>query len=366
MAQVTALEKHACAACGAQAAWNPSRQALICSFCGTVAPGELDADTGKVREIDLAQALREMPDELRGWQTERRSVRCRSCHAVSVFDPQHVGRNCEFCGSTELVDYEEIKSPLRPQSLLPFKVDETRVREHVRRWYAGRWFAPGKFKRLALVDTIRGVYIPYWTFDARVHCPWTAQSGTYYYTTQTYRDSSGRTRRRQVRHVRWRPAAGEIDHFFDDHPIPGTRGVDHGLLRRIEPFPTNDLVPYDTAYLSGFVVEHYQIVLLDAARAARESMNAELSRMCAAQVPGDTHRDLRIHPEYSGETFKHVLVPVWLLVYRYRGKPYQLVVNGSTGGIAGRYPKSFWKIFFLVAAAAAAIAAFALIRGLQG
>jgi hypothetical protein len=365
MAQVTALEQYACVACGARAEWNPAKQALICSFCGTAAPGKLDSDTGKIREIDLARTLREMPEELRGWQTDRRSVQCRSCQAVSVFDPQHVGKNCEFCGSAELVDYDEIKSPLRPQSVSPFKVDDVRVRRLVRRWYAGRWFAPGKFKRNARVDTIRGVYLPYWTFDAQVRCPWTAQSGTYYYTTQTYRDSRGRTRTRQVQRVRWRPASGQIDHFFDDHPIPATRGVDHDLLKKIEPFPMSDLVPYDTAYLSGFVVEHYQIVLFDAAQAARTSMNHELERMCGNDVPGDTYRNLQTYPEFSGETFKHILVPVWLLLYRYRAKPYQLIVNGSTGEIAGRYPRSFWKIFFLaltLTAAAAVIAGMFLLR----
>ena len=86
----TALEKHACAACGAQAEWSPARQALVCQHCGTVAPTELDRDTGHVREIDLVRTLREMPDELRGWQAAKRSVRCRSCQAVTVFEPERV------------------------------------------------------------------------------------------------------------------------------------------------------------------------------------------------------------------------------------------------------------------------------------
>src|SRR6185295_15994072 len=193
-AATTALAKHACPACGAQGEWSPAKQALVCPYCGTEAPGELDSDTGKVQEIDLARTLREMGDELRGWQAEKRSVRCRSCQAVSVFDPERVGQNCEFCGSPELVDYTEIKAPLRPQSLLPFRLDATRVRDLVRKWYAAKWLAPGRFKRLARVDTLRGVYLPYWTFDAKVRCPWTAESGTYYYTTETYRDSKGQTR----------------------------------------------------------------------------------------------------------------------------------------------------------------------------
>jgi predicted RNA-binding Zn-ribbon protein involved in translation (DUF1610 family) len=362
MSETTALEKHACAACGATANWNPQQQALLCPYCGTVVPAELDRDTGKVLEIDLVKTLREIPDELRGWQAEKRTVRCRSCDAVSVFDAELVGRNCDFCGSPELVDYDEIKAPLRPQSVLPFKVDETRVREAIRRWYKKRWFAPGKLARGALLDTVRGIYLPYWTFDAAVVCHWTAESGTYYYTTRTYRDSQGKTRTKQVRHVRWETHSGTVRHFFDDQPVPGTRGVELKWLKRIEPFPTNDLVPYDKAYLAGFVVEHYQVVLVEATQQARQAMDRQLTAMCGAQVPGDTYRNLRIEPHYSGETFKLILVPVWLLSYDYGRKTYKLFANGYTGEVAGEYPKSVMKIVLLVLAAALVVLGVILFR----
>jgi uncharacterized protein YecT (DUF1311 family) len=195
---------------------------------------------------------------------------------------------------------------------------------------------------------MHGVYIPYWTFDAQAHCPWEAEAGHYYYTTQTYRDNQGKTRTRQVRHVRWVPASGVVDHFFDDEPVPGTNGVSHALLREIEPFPTTELVPYDTAYLSGFVVEHYQVVLFDAAQRSEEAMKNQLCSMCIAQIPGDTHRNLEIRPAFSARTFKHILVPVWLLSYQYRTKTYQVVVNGHDGRMAGQYPKSPWKVAALV------------------
>ena len=130
--------------------------------------------------------------------------------------------------------------------------------------------------------------------------------------------------------------------------MPGTHGVSHALLKQVEPFHTSELVPYDTAFLSGFVVEHYQIVLLDAAQRSQESMTRQLHDMCAAEVPGDTQRNLQIHPAFSAQTFKHILVPVWLLSYLYSTKTYQVVVNGYDGRMAGQYPKSAWKIAFLV------------------
>ena len=347
MPQVAALQKYPCAACGAQAAWNPARQALVCSFCGTITPFTVTA-SGEIVEHDLARALREIPDDERGWLEERRSVQCQSCKAVSVFDPQRVGQNCDFCGSPKLVPYEEIKAPIRPQSLLPFKVSEADVRERIRRWYASKWLAPNSLRKRALVDRVKGVYIPYWTFDAHVVCPWTAEAGHYYYETETYRDSKGNRQTRQVRHTRWVPASGEVRHFFDDEPVPGTRGVSERLLKQVEPFPTAELVPYEAAFLSGFVVEHYQVVLLEAAQNSEVQMLRKLHDLCARDVPGDTYRNLQMHPAWSGKTFKHVLVPVWLLTYLYANRPWQVVVNGYTGLIAGEYPKSPWKIALLV------------------
>ena len=163
----------------------------MCAFCGTESPYQFDTTTGKVAEVDLVATLRDMPDDDRGWQTERRTVQCQSCKAVMVFDPARVGQNCEFCGSPALVAYEEIKAPLRPQGVLPFKIDKNRVREDIRRWWKSKWLAPGRLATAALVDTVRSLYIPYWTFDARVHCPWEAEAGYHYYVQVEGRDSKG-------------------------------------------------------------------------------------------------------------------------------------------------------------------------------
>jgi hypothetical protein len=344
----TAQSKYPCAACGAQAEWNPAKGALVCSFCGTETPFTVDAATGALVEHDLAKALREIPDSDRGWLAEKRTVQCQNCKAVSVYDAARTGQNCEFCGSPALIDYQEIRAPIRPQGILPFAIDQGRVREQMRAWFRGRWLAPNNLAAKALVDRVRGVYIPYWTFDAHAVCPWEAEAGHYYYTTERYRDNRGNMQTRQVRHTRWEPASGEVRHFFDDEPVPGTHGLRQDLLRKIEPFATSDVKGYDAAYLSGFVVEHYQVVLVDAAARSQAQMVEKLRQMASAQVPGDTQRNLQIHPSFSAQTFKHVLVPVWVLSFTYGAKIYQVLVNGFSGKIAGDHPLSWWKVFFLI------------------
>ena len=117
----------------------------------------------------------------------------------------------------------------------------------------------------------------------------------------------------------------------------------------MEPFPTTtDLTPYDTGYISGWVVEQYQIDLVQAAGRSDGMMHDRLREMCARAVPGDTHRNLQISPEFSDQTFKHILLPVWLLTYTYGTKNYQVVVNGFTGKMGGEYPISWVKVTIAV------------------
>ena len=343
-----ASKKFACPSCGGEAHWNAGKKALVCSYCGTEAPGDLDEGSGEIRENDLVSALRNLGDEARGWKSDRVSVKCQSCEAISAFSAETSAKQCEFCGSTQILPYEQRKAPISPESLLPFDVTESRVREDMRRWYGSRWFAPNKLKKGAMTDTVKGVYIPYWTFDAQAHADWAAQSGYYYYVTESYRDSEGKSRTRQVRKIRWRNSSGDLDHFFDDELVPGTKGVESKLLVAVEPFPTDKLVPYDPGYLSGWLVEQYQIDLIAAAQHSQDRMIGKLKTMCAGQVPGDTHRFLKVQSRFWDQTFKHILVPIWLLTYTYGQNSFQVVVNGVTGEISGRYPKSFWKIFFLV------------------
>ena len=356
-----ALARFACPACGGEANWDPGQRKLVCPFCGTESDGQPVAE-GAVVEHDLAAALTRLAAQPRGWQAAKRSVRCASCRAISVLDPARQAQNCEFCGSAQLVAYDEAEDAFRPESVLPFTVTRTQARDAIRSWYGKRWLAPNALKRRALTDTVHGVYLPYWTFDAHARASWTAEAGHYYYTTEAYRDGD-RTGTRQVRHVRWVPAAGELEHAFDDALVCASVGVNRGLLQAIEPFPTGKLVPYDPGFVAGWVVERYQVDLADGARRAREAMNAKLAALCAAQVPGDTYRNLQVRAQWSAQTFKHVLVPVWLLTYDYGRRGYQCAINGATGAVAGTYPKSWIKVTLL---ALAAIVAFVVLLSLQG
>ena len=349
--EIKARVKHTCPACGGEAVWNANKQVLACGFCATVVPGTMaDAASGNIVEHDLASALRSIPDSKRGWGEKKQEVKCQSCHAISVFNAARQSQGCEFCGATQLVPYEEVKEAFSPESLLPIKIANSKARELIKAWYGSRWFAPNKLKKAALTDTVKGLYIPYWTFDAQANADWEAEAGYHYYETEETTDSQGNRQTRQIQRTRWEHASGRIDHFFDDELVPASLGVQANHLRAVEPFPTAELAPYDPAFLSGWVVERYQIDLVAAAQHSREQMEQKVQSMCRSAVPGDTQRNLRVNSAYSGQTFKHILAPLWMLQYRYGTKNFQVVMNGYTGKISGDYPKSWVKIMFAVLA----------------
>ncbi len=348
------VAKHICPECGGNLEWNAKAQSLKCPYCGTVVPWTEEQNkqlTGDIVEQDLATALAN-PATGRGWGDERREYQCQNCRAISVFVDGRVAARCDFCGSPAIQAHEERNDAITPQSLLPFKISDGQVRDLIRKWYGSRWFAPNKLKNAALTDTLKGVYLPYWTFDAHVQAQWRADAGYYYYTTEQYRDANGNISTRQVRHVRWEPVSGNLQHFFDDELVPGTVGVHPALLRKVEPFPTlSDLKPYSPEFVRGWTVERYQVDLRKAAQINEGDMDEQVQQLCSRQVPGDTQRNLQVQRAYQGRSFKHVLVPVWLVSYTYGAKSYQIVANGYTGQIAGEQPYSWVKIFFAVLAA---------------
>ena len=152
---------------------------------------------------------------------------------------------------------------------------------------------------------MKGIYLPYWTFDAQADAQWTAEAGHYYYTTETYTEG-GRTQTRQVQHVRWEPAAGQLSHFFDDDLVCASVGVHPALLRGIEPFPTQTLKPYDPGFVAGWVVERYQIDLVGAAqRVARGDGREGAGDVRAADAGRHLSQPRRAHVVLAADVQAH-------------------------------------------------------------
>jgi hypothetical protein len=232
---------------------------------------------------------------------------------------------------------------VRPEGLLPFRVSREHALETFRKWLRSLWLRPNDLNSASRITALQGAYIPFWTFDAATANYWTAMAGYYYYVEV----GSGSNRRRE-RRVRWEPASGSNQLFFDDVPVPASRGIDPSLSQKIEPFPTAELTPYEPSYLSGFLAEENAIDLPEALVAAKTRMSDEIRSACAGEVPGDTHMNLQVRTTWSGLAYKNALLPIWIAAYDYRGKPYRFLVNGVTGKCNGTAPWSWIKVTLLV------------------
>lgn len=348
-----------CDVCGAPLRWSPEAGALHCEHCEAVHAVEVAEGTILERPLDEAAA------SARGLGRSVRVTECSNCGARVSFEGASTSEQCPFCGSPEVLAQEANRNAVRPESLIPLEVGKAKVDEAFRKWITSRWFRPSALKNTKRFDAI-GVYVPAWTYDARVHSEWSAQSGTYYYVTESYSVTvNGRRQRRtrRVRKVRWWPSWGRRDDAHDDVLVVASKGIDAGLAKSLGPFAAEGLVPYSPSYLAGWRAEEYQIDLLNGWDRARAEIQREQRRRCAGDVPGDTHRALRVQNTYSNVRWKHVLLPMWSVTYRFKDKHYAVLVHGQSGRLVGRAPYSWVKILLAILLAALLIGGVLLIAG---
>lgn len=343
-----------CEACGAEQKYDAATKKLRCDFCGAVR--EVPKGQGAIVEHDLFAGIDALPHGL--GVDDTKVARCKECGAQVHFNGAKTATSCAFCGSSSILVQEENRKLLRPESLVPFAIEKKRANEEFARWLKKLWFRPSDLKRLATVQELGGIYVPFWTYDAQVASSWTADAGYYYYVTEEYEVvENGETvvKTREIRHTRWESAWGQRADAYDDVLVCASVGLPQELADSLKSFDTTQLVPYTPGYLAGWQAEEYAVDLQTGFGRAKEKIDSEQNERCAGDVPGDTHRALDVNNTYQDLTFKHVLLPVWLAAYRYRGEVYRYLVNGQTGEVQGKAPYSWWKISLTVLSLVAAI-----------
>src|SRR6056297_3903865 len=337
-----------CSACGADYRYDPGADRLICDHCGDVSGIESGGPwQGGIRELDFAAALR---DQLPAQEMEEtRVTTCKSCGAQVELGTDTHATECPFCASPVVTDTGTHRH-IKPRALLPFSLDEEQARTAMTDWLGRLWFAPNGLQDYARKGRkMQGIYVPYWTFDADTKSAYTGARGTVYYETQMV-VRNGETQEARVAVVRWRPASGKVARFFDDVLVLASRSLPKEFTDALEPWDLSALEPYTPEYLAGFRAEGYAVALDEGFAEARSIMDAAIARDVRFDIGGDRQRIHEVRTDVSDVTFKHVLLPVWLAAYKYRGETYRFVVNGRTGRVEGERPWSAWKIALLVAA----------------
>lgn len=337
-------QRFVCSECAAELKFDAASGKLKCDHCG--ATRDVPTGTGTVVEHDFFQGLAAAPKGL-GTGAATRTARCQECGANVVFPDGVTATRCTFCGSSKVLEQAENQNAIAPESLLPFAIDKKNANQSFTDWLGKLWFRPSDLRRLARVESVAGVYVPFWTYDAHVDSSWTADAGYYYYETEEYTATENGQevrKRREVQHTRWERAWGQRADDFDDVLVCASVGLPRELAARFSTFDTQRLVPYSPGFLAGWRAEEYAVDLPDGFALAQRIMEDEQRRRCGHDVPGDTQRDLRVDNVFSAVTFKHVLLPVWIAAYRYNGQVFRFLVNGQTGEVVGKAPWSWVKI----------------------
>ncbi len=364
MAGAEVSRKFPCSRCGGELIFPPNSTALECPYCGhrqEIAAGDLPP----VREEDFAAALAALQSE--GESFEQEVVKCGGCGAETTLPAAVAAAACPYCGA-QLSSARAKRRAIKPQALLPFKIDRRHAQKAFHGWVKSRWFAPGDLKDYAgREESLQGVYLPYWTYDAKTLSSYTGERGDDYYVTEHYMahvNGKSVPRTRQVRKTRWRPASGTVQVNFDDILIPASRSLPRALAAALEPWDLQSLTPYTDEYLSGFTAETYQVDLRAGFEEARGIMASSIENAIRRDIGGDHQRIHSVRTSYRDVTYKHILLPVWLSAYRYRGKVYRFSVNARTAEVQGERPWSWMKISLAALAVTALI--IALLYGLAG
>ena len=344
-----------CAQCGASLRFEPGQARLSCEYCGHEQPIPQITDSARVtalQSLDYHDALaNDLPlDQIE----EMRTVHCDTCGADVQFDANIHSAECPFCASPVVTDTGTHRH-IKPQAILPFRLSEADAHAQMGKWLKGLWFAPNALAKYARSSgKLSGLYLPYWAFDVATNSQYTGQRGDNYTVTVTDGDGKSRTETR----TRWSRVSGRTQRQFLDLLVLASKTLPQRNTNALEPWTLADLQLYAPDYLSGFRAEGYSIPLPDGFDLAKLRMDDVIRQDVRRAIGGDEQRIDSLSTDYADERFKHLLLPVWLAAYRYRGKSYRFIVNGQTGRVQGERPYSIPKIVGAIILALAMVGLF--------
>lgn len=347
-----------CPQCGAATKYDVAAGGVACEHCGYVAPVQALAVGQRAAENEFTLETLKQASAEQGWGVARKELHCDACGADMALAPGALTATCPFCASNQVNVREAASDQLRPRFLIPFKIQPDATKTRAKEWLGKGWLHPPELQSAALVDHFTGIYLPFWTFDARITSDWRAEVG--YPHTESYYDSHSKTHRTRTV-IRWRWENGRVTVNVDDLLIPGTSRVSGVILDRLLPFSLSDLTAYTPDYLAGWQAQAYDVALPKAWELGKTAMRERAKDACRADINSSHVRNFSMTADFADEAWRYVLLPVYVAAYRFENKVYQVMVNGQTGAVAGQKPVAWWKIYAAIAAALSPGACLALI-----
>ena len=330
------INEYKCPSCGGAIEFDSHSQKMKCPYCDT----EFDLETLKKYDEQLSREA-EQKDDISDWQTDpgkqwqegetdgMNVYTCKSCGGEIVSDENTGATSCPYCGNPVILT-ERFRGALRPDMVIPFKLDKKAAKEAYYKHIKGRPLLPKVFRRENHIDEIKGIYVPFWLFDADVAADarykatkvriWSDSDYDYTETSYYSVDRSGNM-------------------SFVSVPVDGSSRMPDDLMESIEPYKVADAVEFQTAYLSGYLADKYDVDAQQSTDRARERMKESAQDVLRDTVKGyasviPENTNVRI----SGGDAKYALYPVWILNTTWRGKKYIFAMNGQTGRMTGDLP----------------------------
>lgn len=331
-----------CPSCGGVMDFDPATGGLSCPYCGYTEEIQTREGAESAEELALEDA-----DKVENcdWGAAKKTVICKACGAESVYDALEISAVCPFCGSNQVMEASD-QNTMAPGGVVPFQISDKQASDLFKNWIRHKWFCPKLAKESAKAKNFKGIYLPFWTFDALTKSKYRGEFGR----DKVKKKADGKT---QVE-TTWYSVRGEHEEFFDDELICATTNHSQSMLRGLEPYNTADNKTYRPEYVAGFAAERYAIGIKEAWQMAKTSIKFKLQRSIEKRIikehNADRVRNLQIDAAFSKLTYKYLLLPVWISSYKYKEKVYQFMVNGQTGKVSGKTPISIPKVIITVAA----------------
>ena len=306
---------------------------MVCPYCDTEFEmdtlksydEELRTDGADDMQWDTAAGQQWLEDETTGLRT----YVCESCGGEIVGDANMAATACPFCDNP-VVMKGQFAGDLKPDLVIPFKLDKNAAKEALKKHYSGKRLLPKVFKDENHIDEIKGIYVPFWLFDAD------ADANIRYKATRVRRwsDSNYDYTETQYYHVARGGTLG-----FQAVPVEASTKMEDALMESIEPFNLSDAVDFNSAYLAGYLADKYDVDSQQSISRANERIKRSTEDAFAATVKGyTTVTPVSSTVRLENGKARYALYPVWLLNTSWKGKKYTFAMNGQTGKLVGDLP----------------------------
>ena len=352
------LQEYKCPCCGGAIAFDSTLQKLKCPYCDT--EFEMEALRGYDAELQGEQADHMEWEKSAGgvWEegeTEgMRSYVCRSCGGEIVGDANTAATSCPFCGNP-VVMMGQFSGALKPDLVIPFKLDKAAAKERFKSHLNGKPLLPKVFRSENHIDEIKGIYVPFWLFDADAEAD-IRYKGT---TVRTWSDSDYNYTQTSYYSIL---RGGRIG--FERVPVDGSSKMEDDLMESIEPYDFKDAVDFQTAYLAGYLADKYDVNAEESIGHANRRIRQSTEDAFRATVKGYSgvvveNSNVRL----ENSRVKYALYPVWILNTTWQGKKYRFAMNGQTGKFVGNLPtdKGAYVRWFVGLTVGISVAAFSIL-----